>query len=139
MTTFSRLVESSVHAFQFKKIELDKTFEDFIPSVKIHLQLDAQFEAFRQANFMVNVSTFEFAPVTDPEDLTLVIVLNSFGQSQFKRHELKLGEWLVIEPTMLPLNGIVMTDEEFQDEYGRYVTQAEDTPRPEGTVQLREV
>jgi hypothetical protein len=127
VTTFSRLVESPVHAFQFKKIKLDKAFEDCDPSYKTHIQLDAQFEAFREANFMVNVSTFEFAPVTDPEDLKLLITLNSFGQSRFKTHELKLGEWLVIEPTMLPLNGVVMTDEDFQDEYGRYVPQAEAT------------
>jgi hypothetical protein len=131
MTTFSRLVNSPVHAFQFKEIELDEAYKDSDLSVRIHHQLDAQFAAWREANLMVNTGVFEFAPVTDPEDLKLIINCNSFGQSRFKTHELKLGEWLVIEPMMLPLNGIVMTDEEFQDEYGRYVPRTVDTPRPE--------
>lgn len=127
MTTFSRLVNSPVHAFQFNLIELDEAYKDSDLSVRIHHQLDAQFAAFREANFMVNTGVFEFAPITDPEkpvtgieDLKLLITCNSFGQSRFKSHELKMGEWLVIEPMMLPLNGIVMTDQEFQDEYGRY-------------------
>lgn len=126
MTTFSRLVNSPVHAFQFKEIELDEAYKNSDLSVRIHHQLDAQFAAWREANLMVNTGVFEFAP-TDPEkpvtgieDLQLLITCNSFGQSRFKSHELKMGEWLVIEPMMLPLNGIVMADQEFQDEYGRY-------------------
>jgi hypothetical protein len=120
MTTFSRLVNSSVHAFQFNLIELDEAYKNSDLSVRIHHQLDAQFAAFREANLMVNTGVFEFAPFTDSEDLKLIINCNSFGQSRFKTHELKLGDWLVIEPMMLPLNGIVMTDQEFQDEYGRW-------------------
>jgi hypothetical protein len=131
MTTFSRLVESPVHAFQFRKIELDKAYENSDPSFKTHLQLDEQFAAFKKANLMVNIGVFEFAPVTDPEDLTLIITCNSFGQSRFKSHELKLGDWLVIEPMMLPLNGIVMTDQDFQDEYGQYAPRTEDDLRSE--------
>lgn len=120
MTTFSRLVNSPVHAFQFKEIELDEAYKNSDLSVRIHHQLDAQFAAFREANLMVNTGVFEFAPLADSEDLKLIINCNSFGQSRFKTHELKMGEWLVIEPMMLPLNGIVMTDQDFQDEYGRY-------------------
>lgn len=120
MTTFSRLVNSPVHAFQFKMIELDEAYKNSDLSVQIHHQLDAQFAAWREANLMVNTGVFEFAPFTDSENLKLIINCNSFGQSRFKTHELKLGDWLVMEPMMLPLNGIVMTDEEFQDEYGRY-------------------
>lgn len=137
MTTFSRLVNSPVHSFQFKEIELDEALKNTDLSVRIHHQLDAQFAAYREANLMVNTGVFEFAPVnpeaptTGIEDLKLIININSFGQSRFKTHELKLGDWLVIEPMMLPLNGMVMTDQEFQDEYGRYAPRTEDTTRPE--------
>lgn len=120
MTTFSRLVNSPVHAFQFKEIEIDEAYKNSDLSVRIHHQLDAQFAAFREASLPVNTGVFEFAPFTDSEDLKLIINCNSFGQSRFKTHELNLGDWLVIEPMMLPLNGIVMTDQQFQDEYGRY-------------------
>lgn len=127
MTTFSRLVNSPIHAFQFKEIELDEAYKNSDLSVRIHHQLDAQFAAWREANLPVNTGVFEFAPFTDfeepvtgIEDLKLIINCNSFGQSRFKTHELNLGDWLVIEPMMLPLNGIVMTEQEFQDEYGRY-------------------
>lgn len=119
MTTFSRLVNSPVHSFQFKEIELDEAYKNSDLSVRIHHQLDAQFAAFREASLPVNTGVFEFAPFTDSEDLKLIINCNSFGQSRFKTHELNLGDWLVIEPMMLPLNGIVMTDQQFQDEYGR--------------------
>lgn len=131
MTTFSRLVNSPVHAFQFKEIELDESLKNADLSVRLHHQLDAQFAEFQKADLPITVVTFEFEPFTDPADLTLFINVSVFGQSRYATHELKLGEWLVIEPIMMAPGGTVMTDEDFQAEYGRYAPRTVDTPRPE--------
>jgi hypothetical protein len=131
MTTFSRLINSPVHAFQFKEIELDEADKNADLSVKVHRQLDKQFAAFKEAKLPINIGTFDFARFTSFEELTLFISANVFGQSRIVLHELKFGDWLVIEPLMLEPAGTVMTDQDFQDEYGQYAPRPEDDPSSE--------
>lgn len=120
MTTFSRLVDSPIHAFQFNLIEPSETDKNADLSVKLHRQLDEQFAAFKEANLPINIVTFEFAQFTDLQELTLVITSNVFGRSRVVLHELKLGDWLVIEPLMGSETGEVMTDEAFEEKFGNY-------------------
>lgn len=141
MTTFSRLIKSPVHAFQFKEIELDESLKDSDLSVRIHHQLDEQFSAFKAAGIPLNIGTFEFAAgaETDPSDLTLVITASAPGHSRFAVHVLKFGDWLVYEPVMLDPWGCKFSDEDFKAEYGADIpaTDAEIAVETEESVPKR--